>query len=135
MKLIYIFLAVICLSLFVSGCGHEMTIVKAQPIAGSESIVSETDRWETSYKSGVAHFKKREYGEAVEFFAVALKYTNKSDDKTRARIYFSIGQCWEGLSDISKAEQNYIMAQNLNPNYTKAASALARITKLRARKE
>ncbi len=135
MKLILLFLTVNFCALFVSGCGNEMIIVKAQPQRGSESIVSEQGRWKSSYKSGTAHYKKREYNEALEFFAVALKFTNEDDDRTRARIYFSMGQCWEGLRDIAKAEQNYIMAQNLDPNHAKASDALARITKRRAQKE
>ncbi len=134
MKLVLLFLTVIFCALFVSGCGNEMIIVKAQPQRGSESIVSEHGRWKSSYKSGTAHYKKREYIEALEFFAVALKYTD-DDDKTRARIYFSMGQCWEGLRDIAKAEQNYIMAQNLEPNLTEASDRLAHITKRRVQKE
>jgi len=46
-----------------------------------------------------------------------------------------MGRCWEGLKDLAKAEQNYIMAQNLDPNLSEASDGLARITKLRAQQD
>lgn len=134
MKSVRLFKALFCAALCLSGCGKEMTVVRAYPQTGSESIVSENARWKTSYNSGLAHFNKREYTEALELFAVALKYTGE-DDETRAWIYFSMGRCWEGLKDLPKAEQNYIMAQNLDPNLSEASDGLARITKLRAQQE
>ena len=134
MNTIRLFIGLFCTFLFLSGCGNQMTIVKAYPKTLSETTRISDDRWKTSYNEGLAYYNKKEYNAALELFAVALKYTAEDDDETRAWLYFSMGRCWEGLKDLPKAEQNYIMAQNLDPNLTEASDRLARITKRRAQK-
>ncbi len=131
---IRLFIGLFCALVFLSGCGREMTIVKAHPRTMSETAQIKDDRWKNSYNEGLAYYNKKEYSAALELFGVALKYAGEDDD-TRAWIYFSIGRCWEGLKDLAKAEQNYIMAQNLDPNLSEASDSLARITKRRAQKE
>ena len=125
-----------CALVFLSGCGgNEMTIVKAHPKMMTENTKISDERWKRSYNEGLTYYNNKEYSAAMELFAVALKYTDEDDDETRGWLYFSIGRCWENLQDLSKAEQNYIMAQNLDPNLSEASDGLARITKRRAQKE
>ncbi len=132
MKYNLLFTGLFCSILFLSGCGgNEMTIVKAQPKMMSERAKITDERWKNSYSEGLDHYNKKEYTPAMELFAVALKYTG-DDDETRAWLYFSIGRCWEGMHDLPKAEQNYTMAQNLDPHLSEASDGLARITKRRA---
>ena len=135
MNTIRLFIGIFSALAFLSGCGNQMTIVKAHPKSMSETAKFSDNRWKNSYNEGLAYYNKKEYSAALELFAVALKYTNEDDDETRGWLYFSIGRCWEGSKDLAKAEQNYIMAQNLDPNLTEASDRLARITKRRAQKE
>lgn len=134
MKSISRFIILICTASFLTGCGNEMTIVKAKQKASKEPAFATEARWKHSYGEALAHYNKKEYSQALELFAVSLKYTGE-DDETRAWIYFSMGRCWESLKDLAKAEQNYIMAQNLDPNLSEASDGLARITRLRAEQE
>lgn len=133
MKSILLSLAVFCSVFILSACGNEMTIVKAKQRASKEPAFATESRWKHSYNEALAHYNKKEYTQALELFTVALKYSE--DDETRAWLYFSMGRCWEGLNDLAKAEQNYLMAQNLDPNLSEASDGLARITKLRAQQE
>lgn len=132
MNNIRLFIGLFSVLLFLFGCGgNEMTIVKAHPKMVTENTKISDERWKRSYNEGLTYYNNKEYSAAMELFAVALKYTG-DDDETRAWLYFSIGRCWESLQDLSKAEQNYIMAQNLDPHLSEASDGLARITKRRA---
>lgn len=131
MKTTRLVIGLICAAVFLSGCGKEMTIVQAKQKAAKEPAFATQARWKNSYNDALAHYNKKEYSQALELYAVALKYCG-DDDETRSWIYYSMGRCWEGLKDLAKAEQNYIMAQNLDPNLSEASDGLARITKLRA---
>jgi len=135
MKSNCLFIVIVCAACFLAGCGNQMTIVKAHPKSTSETAKISDNRWKNFYNEGLAHYNKKEYSAALELFAVALKCTDEDDDETRAWLYFSMGRCWEGQKDLAKAEQNYIMAQNLDPNLSEASDRLARITKRRAQKE
>ena len=135
MNTIRLFIGLFCVFALLPGCGNQMTVVKAHPRATTETTRISGGRWKNSYNEGLAYYNKKEYSAALELFAVALKYTNENDDETRGWLYFSIGRCWEGSKDLAKAEQNYIMAQNLDPNLSEASDRLARITKRRAQKE
>jgi len=127
-------IGIVCAALFLTGCGREIIIVKAHPKTGSGWTNSGSGQWNTNYNSGLAHYNKKEYIEALHQYELALKHAG-DDDEARAWIYFSMGRCWEGLKDLAKAEQNYITAQYLDPNLTEASDGLARIGKLRAQKE
>lgn len=95
-------------------------------------MASSDARWKSSYNQGLESYNKKQFVQASELFALALKYTHEDDYDTRAWLYFSIGRCWEGLKDLSKAEQHYIMAQNLDPHLSEASDGLQRISKRRA---
>jgi len=134
MKTTLILIGIISAAISLTGCGKEMTIVQAKQKAANEPAFATEVRWKNSYNAALAHYNKKEYSQALELYAVALKYSGE-DDETRSWIYFSMGRCWEGLKDLAKAEQNYIMAQNLDPNLSEASDGLARITKLRAQQD
>ncbi|HEX2897250.1 MAG TPA: hypothetical protein VHP63_04285 [candidate division Zixibacteria bacterium] len=131
MKTTLLLIGLICAAVSLSGCGSEMTIVQAKQKAAKEPAFATEVRWKNSYNAALAHYNKKEYSQALELYAVALKYSGE-DDETRSWIYYSMGRCWEGLKDLAKAEQNYIMAQNLDPNLSEASDGLRRIIKLRA---
>jgi len=136
MKTILAIIGLVCALFCISGCGNQnMTTVKAQPKPATERIVSSEARWKTSYNRGLALYQKGQHNQALELFAVSLKYTDDYDSETRGWLYYSMGRCWEGLGELAKAEQNYIMAQNLDPHLSEASEGLSRITKLRAEKE
>ena len=125
---------IISLALLCQSCSNNMTIVKTHQKQSSNNSFVTDSPWQSAYNSGLAHYNKREYDKALEFFNLALKGVG-DDDETRAWMYFSIGRCWEGLKETAKAEQNFIMAQNLDPNLTEASDGLARIAKRRADKD
>jgi tetratricopeptide (TPR) repeat protein len=124
----------LCLAVIIQGCGKSMTIVKTHPKSAAQNAYVSGGRWQDAYNKGLTHLNKKQYDKALEFFTLALKDAGDNDE-TRAWMYFSIGRCWEGLKDLAKAQQNYIMAQNLDPNLTEASNSLARISKRLAEKE
>jgi tetratricopeptide (TPR) repeat protein len=121
-----------CALILLGGCGNNMTVVRTHQKPPSTKLSNPETRWKTSYNQGLKYYNNKEYLQASELFAVALKYTSEDDYETRAWMYFSIGRCWEGLSDLAKAEQNYLMAQNLDPNLSEASDGIQRISKRRA---
>jgi tetratricopeptide (TPR) repeat protein len=129
MKTMSILIGLFCAAIFISGCGNEMTVVKARQKMPKEYQATTEARWKTSYQQGLKSFNKKDYVKALEYFAVALKYTKEDDYDTRAWLYYSMGICFERQSDLPKAQQNYIMAQNLDPNLSEASDGLRRITK------
>lgn len=134
MKTLKSLFIIICLVFAAQSCSKNMTIVKTHPKTGPRYSHSGQAPWQESYNSGLDHYQKKEYTKALEYYTLALKQAG-DDDETRGWMYFSLGRCYEALKELGRAKQNYLMAQNLDPNLTEASDGIARISKQHAEKD
>ena len=90
------------------------------------SIASNSENWETYYYLGLVQQKKERFDQAIGSFNNSLKYA-PADNRTKAKITFSLAFSWEQEGYLDKAREKYLQAMNLDPDLQSAQAAIDRV--------
>ena len=90
------------------------------------SIASNSENWETYYYLGLVQQKKERFDQAIGSFNNSLKYA-PADNRTKAKITFSLAFSWEQEGYFDQARERYLQAMNLDPDLQSAQAAIDRV--------
>jgi Flp pilus assembly protein TadD len=79
----------------------------------------EVDRAREYNEDGVLLYEGGEYGHALESFRMALALRPKDPG-----LVYNIGQCYDRMGDVARAEQTYAECLKLDPNHAACRHAL-----------
>ncbi|MEJ2545118.1 MAG: tetratricopeptide repeat protein [Calditrichaceae bacterium] len=89
--------------------------------------LSDQQRWDKIYSSGIAYEKAGDYRKAIEKYLSAT-----SIDSEYANLQFRLGQCYSRIGNFTEASKSYIYAREYDANRFRADKRINEIIQTRA---
>ena len=99
-----------------ANCLFELRKYKESKKIYKELYSINDNNFQALFKLGLLNLENKEYHESIKFFNEIIEKKEKFENMKNeiGIVFYNLGMCYEGIEELSKAEENYIQALKYN---------------------